>query len=198
MKLVDKNAVDYRKKLDEVAKGEGKTRMKVALAIGVGTGLAVTAASVDWDAVLHGRGVEEAAGAGAAAEEVQESTQEAVGAVTAAAEKAQEMSGIETAGENDSIWRMAERQFEERFGDDFTSLDEARKTYLIDAVKDKVAANPSGFGLEDVDKVVPGQKVDFSSIFEDKSWTERIFDKAGALREAQLENIRLNNRLFDQ
>ncbi|OHB23415.1 MAG: hypothetical protein A2939_03295 [Parcubacteria group bacterium RIFCSPLOWO2_01_FULL_48_18] len=212
MKLVDKNAVDYRKKLDEVAKREGKTRMKVALAIGVGTGLAVTAASVDWDAVLHGRGVEEAAGAGAAAEEVQESTQEAVGAgavtpegtqdtvgaVTAAAEKAQEMSGIETAGENDSIWRMAERQFEERFGDDFTSLDEARKTYLIDAVKDKVAANPSGFGLEDVDKVVPGQKVDFSSIFEDKSWTERIFDKAGALREAQLENIRLNNRLFDQ
>ena len=44
MKLVDKNAVDYRKKLDEVAKREGKTRMKVALAIGVGTGLAVTAA----------------------------------------------------------------------------------------------------------------------------------------------------------
>jgi len=97
---------------------------------------------------------------------------------------------IEIVQKGDSIWKMSEDQLEKHYGEKFTVLDEARKTYLIDAVKDKISENPKTFGLENIDKLNVGQKIDFSSIFEDESEIKKVFDKAGALKQASLENIK--------
>jgi hypothetical protein len=103
---------------------------------------------------------------------------------------------IETAQKGDSIWKMAEDQLVKHYGEKFASLDQARETYIIDAIKDKVAANPKAFGLADIDKIKVGQKIDFSSIFADKDEIEKIFNQATALKEAALENIEKNNQLL--
>jgi len=103
---------------------------------------------------------------------------------------------IETVGKGDSIWKMAEDQLEEHYGNKFADLDEARKTYMIDAIKDKMIANPEKFGLESIDKLKVGQKVDFSSIFEDESELEKISEKAEALKETAVENIEKNNEML--
>lgn len=105
---------------------------------------------------------------------------------------------IEIAEKGDSVWKMAEDQLEKHYGEKFTGLDQARKTYLIDAIKDKLAADPAKFGLEDVDKVAIGQKVDFSTIFEDKSAMEKIFERAGDLKQAAIENIEKNNQIIQE
>jgi hypothetical protein len=91
---------------------------------------------------------------------------------------------------------LSERQLERHFGEKFSGLDEARKTYLIDAIKDKIAADPEKFGLTDPDKLQVGQKIDFSSIFEDKTATDQIFEKAQVLTEEQTENILKNNEIL--
>jgi len=106
------------------------------------------------------------------------------------------ISSIETAGKDDSIWRMAERQLEARYGEKFTALNEARKTYLIDAIKDKIAENPAKFGLEDIDTIKVGQKVDFASIFEDKAEIDKAFVRADVLTESQIKNIEHNNEIL--
>jgi hypothetical protein len=103
---------------------------------------------------------------------------------------------IETAQKGDSIWKMAKDQLVKHYGEKFASLDQARKTYIIDAIKDKVAANPKAFDLADIDKIKVGQKIDFSSIFADKDEIEKIFNQATALKEAALENIEKNNQLL--
>lgn len=95
--------------------------------------------------------------------------------------KAEQVSSIEVvSGKMNSIWKMAEDQLEKRgFFKGLTGTSEeivAKKTYLIDAIKDRVAKNPSEFGLTDLDKLEVGQKVDLSHIFE----------KQDALREALL------------
>ncbi len=69
---------------------------------------------------------------------------------------------IETAQKGDSIWKMAEDQLEKHYGEKFSGLEEAQKTYLIDAIKDKIAENPENFGMNDVDDLKIGQEVDFS------------------------------------
>jgi len=94
----------------------------------------------------------------------------------------------------DSIWKIAAKQLEQRFGDKFNSLNEAQKTYVIDAIKDKVAAHPEKFGLTDVDQLKVGQKIDFSAIFEKNEELQKIFEKAGNLTPQQTENILHHNQ----
>jgi len=94
----------------------------------------------------------------------------------------------------DSIWKIAAKQLEQRFGDKFNSLNEAQKTYVIDAIKDKVAAHPEKFGLTDIDQLKVGQKIDFSSIFEKNEELQKIFEKAGNLTPQQTENILRHNQ----
>jgi len=94
----------------------------------------------------------------------------------------------------DSIWKIAAKQLEQRFGDKFNSLNEAQKTYVIDAIKDKVAAHPEKFGLTDIDQLKVGQKIDFSSIFEKNEELQKIFEKAGNLTPQQTENILHHNQ----
>lgn len=100
---------------------------------------------------------------------------------------------IETVGSKDSIWKMAERQLESHYGNKFSGLNEAQKTYLIDAIKDKFVENPAKFGLENPEQVAVGQKIDFSNIFENESELEMAFEKASGLSDSEIKNITRNN-----
>ena len=106
------------------------------------------------------------------------------------------VSGVEIAKSGDSIWKMAEHQLENRgYFKGLTGTPEeilAKKTYLIDAIKDKIAENPKDFGLVDADKIQVGQKIDFSSIFENKNDIGNIIDKAESLGRSDIENITRN------
>lgn len=97
------------------------------------------------------------------------------------------------------VWGATEDQLEKHFGTAFKGLDEAQRTYIIDAIKDKIVADPEKFGLvgvEDIDNLKPGSKIDFSSIFQDEAGLEKIFGKAGALTDEQVENILRNNAIL--
>ncbi len=109
---------------------------------------------------------------------------------------------IEAAKPGDSVWKLAERQLESRgyFRDLSGTAEEiaAKKTYLIDWVKDRVAANPDKFGLTDPDRLAIGQKLDFSEILKDKEGILKVFGEAEKLSPAQLEHINYNNELLSQ
>lgn len=87
-------------------------------------------------------------------------------------------------GGRDSVWKMLAHQLEMRYGEEFTqNIDTARQTYILDALKDRIAEDPEKFGLTDVDKVSNGQRLDFSSLFEgDKAKEDlvKIFGLEGA------------------
>jgi len=104
----------------------------------------------------------------------------------------------ETAGKGDSVWKMAEDQLEKYYGGKFSGLDKATQTHLIDAVKDKVAENSEKFGLEDVDKLKVGQKVDFSSIFEDSAQMDEMSKEASSLVDSEKTNILNNNNKIEE
>jgi len=176
MEIVDKDAVEYRQKLDEVARREGKTRMKSALISGLIGGAA--AAGVDWYYSLK-------TGPGAVPPPVLpgKSTEGII-------------SGIESAKKGDSVWKLAERQLEHRMGLKFTSLNEAQKTSVVAVIKNMVAADLEKFGLTNVDQIKIGQKIDFSEIFKDQAGMEDVFKKALSLHQGQMENIVHNNEVL--
>src|SRR3989338_7131744 len=81
----------------------------------------------------------------------------------------------ESARSGDSVWKITERKLEELYGNKFTGLDEARKTFVIDAIKDEIAKNPEKFGLENIDRIKIGQTIDFSGVLDDKERMGSIF-----------------------
>lgn len=78
------------------------------------------------------------------------------------------VSSVETAEREDSVWKMLDRQLEKHFGEKYTSLNEAQRTYAIDAYKDQVVAHPQDFGLTNVDNVDVDHNYDFSRLFGEK------------------------------
>ena len=86
---------------------------------------------------------------------------------------------IETAQKGDSIWKMTKRILSRKLEAKWEKLDEAQKTYLIDTIKDKISSNPEKFGLvsKDINLIHPGEKINFSSVFEDKDFLKDIFKK---------------------
>lgn len=109
---------------------------------------------------------------------------------------------IETASRGDSVWRLIERQLEEhglmkslheRVENGEISYDDfvARKTYITDAIKDRIAANPGEFGLHDADHVGVGQEIDLSRAFAGD--TGSIIRKAELLTPKEINGILANN-----
>ena len=102
----------------------------------------------------------------------------------------------ESARSGDSVWKITERKLEELYGNKFTGLDEARKTFVIDAIKDEIAKNPEKFGLENIDRIKIGQTIDFSGVLDDKERMGSIFARANDLDDAVRESIVKNNKLL--
>ena len=82
---------------------------------------------------------------------------------------------IKTGG---SVWKVAEHQLQEHFGKDFTNLPEGQRTYLIDAIKNKIVANPTHFGVTsgDANVLAVGDHLNFKEIFSESDIYERNTD----------------------
>lgn len=115
------------------------------------------------------------------------------------------VSSVEIADKTkNSVWKMAADQLEKHFGSNVSGLDSEhakmfadfgpeQKTYLINALKNKIAEHHADFKLDNIDRIKIGQKIDFSKIFEDKADIAKIFEHADKLTKAQIENIAHNN-----
>lgn len=126
-----------------------------------------------------------------------EAEPEQLGGPTMEAPIEAELNFVETAKPGDSVWRMAERQLSVNLGEEYQNLNEAQKTHLIDLVKDRIAENPAEFGLSDIDKIKPGQKIDFSSVLQEKPAVHDYIERAKALTEGEMENISRNNAALE-
>lgn len=88
----------------------------------------------------------------------------------------------------DSVWKIIDQELGKRL-DNYGSMSEAQKTYIIDSLKDKVVANPKAFGIENPELITPGQKIDLTSLFETKATVAKAAKAAASLSKEQLEHI---------
>ncbi len=90
---------------------------------------------------------------------------------------------IETVQKGDSVWKLAEKALVKKLGSQWNQLDESQKIYFIDAIKDKVSANPEKFGLhtDNIDLIHPGDKIDFSSTLNNEKFLNNVLEKAEKL-----------------
>ncbi|MBI4121130.1 MAG: hypothetical protein HY457_02655 [Parcubacteria group bacterium] len=92
----------------------------------------------------------------------------------------------------DTVWGLLKNGL----GEKLAGLSPEQQTYVIDGLKDKLAAmTPAelkdlGIKSGNIDRIFPGQKLDFTSLLGDSSLVEKL--KAGAenLTAEQLQNIR--------
>jgi hypothetical protein len=104
--------------------------------------------------------------------------------------------GVETAGRGDSVWSMLDRQLQARYGEGFKNMDPAKKTFMIDYFKDRVAENPKEFGLKNIDTVMKDQKIDFSRLFGNKADVDALFSDVNNLDPEKIASITKNNKLI--
>lgn len=74
----------------------------------------------------------------------------------------------ETAQQGDSLWSLSEHQLEKNYGEKFTSLSYDQKTYLIDAIKDRVSELRPNI---DPNTLAIGETIDF-----DKNYMDQQFE----------------------
>jgi hypothetical protein len=102
----------------------------------------------------------------------------------------------DVARKGDSVWKMAERQLEKNYGEEFGKLNQAQKTYIVDAIRRKMESEGvDKFGLKGLDSLQEQQKLDFSKVLDDEEWMKEKFGRANGLGEKEIENIIRNNRI---
>jgi len=92
---------------------------------------------------------------------------------------------IQTAKSGDSIWKMAGNIVVEKFPD----LSPEQKTYVIDAIKDRVEKYPESYGLTDANNINVGEGVDFGEIFRDKEFMDSTLSSAKNLTPEDVSSI---------
>lgn len=82
----------------------------------------------------------------------------------------------------DSVWKIVRDQLPKIYGEEkYNTLTPDQKTYLIDAIKNKIVANPEKFQLPsdtEFTKIKIGQKMDLGPAFSDNEEMDKIFGKA--------------------
>ncbi|MFP4616931.1 MAG: hypothetical protein ACLFNR_02115, partial [Candidatus Paceibacterota bacterium] len=112
-------------------------------------------------------------------------------------------SGIEFGVEikpGESVWSTTESFLKDNLGDKFENLNEAQKTHLIDQIKDKIAEDPSKFGMEGVDSidmVQAGQKIDLSPLAKD-GLIGSMLESSNDLSQEAMENIVRNDEIIEE
>ena len=96
----------------------------------------------------------------------------------------------------DSVWKVIERQLSSSYGQKFLGLNESQKTYVLDALKDKIVADPEKYGLTDPDRLKIGQKIKIGELFRDRKELGSFFENAGGLNAGEMENIKNNNLIL--
>lgn len=69
----------------------------------------------------------------------------------------------------------------------------AKKTFIINALEKKIAADPGKYGLSNIHELRPGQTIKLEGVFDEQELS-RITDKANALSDEQIKNILKNNK----
>ncbi|KKT60838.1 MAG: hypothetical protein UW54_C0003G0016 [Parcubacteria group bacterium GW2011_GWC1_44_26] len=92
---------------------------------------------------------------------------------------------IQIAKNGDSVWKMAGSIVAEKFPD----LSPEQKTYVIDAIKDRIEKDPGSYGLADINKITVGKGVDFGGIFGDKEFMDNALSSAKNLTPEHIANI---------
>ena len=95
----------------------------------------------------------------------------------------------------DSVWKTTERKLDGLFGNKFTELDPARKTFVIDAIKDEIAGQMKEQGLNP-DRLKIGQELDYSGILDNKEKMDSFFARANDLDASVRESIVKNNKMI--
>lgn len=91
-------------------------------------------------------------------------------------------------GKGDNLWNIIDKKLDTVYGEKFDGLGEARKTYVIDAIKDEIARNPGAYGLKNIDELQVGQKIDLSNAIAEHKMSH-LFDAAKHLGADQLKSI---------
>lgn len=198
MEMLDNSALSLGGKYNDIAQREGKARMWTALGTGIVGGL--TASGIDVY-MMKPAGLSH-------------STAELFGGQTGGIPKIsveatlleQKPEGIKLVGalevhKGDTVWGIIDKQLSQIKGATYEHLGEARKTFTIDSLKDKVAAmSPDdlkkiGISSGNIDKLNIGDKIDFSKILADENVANAL-EGAERLNNEQITNIAHNNELI--
>ncbi len=119
----------------------------------------------------------------------------AAATATVGAEQSSTIANIFEVKAGSSVWKTAEEYLKQNFGERFSELNEAQQTHLVDQIKDRIAEDPSRFGMDgvsNIDIVQAGQTIDFSSISGDETITG-MFESSTGLSEEAMKSIVENN-----
>lgn len=92
----------------------------------------------------------------------------------------------------DTLWRMTYNQLLEKFPS-FKELPEEGRTYFISCCLEEMKKNLEEFGLKDPDLLQPGQKINFTPLFDSENKLADFMEAAKNLSPEQLENIKEYN-----
>ncbi len=95
----------------------------------------------------------------------------------------------------DSLWKILNNTLEN--DSRFKGMSEARKTFVLSNLTNKVLENPEQYGVHDGGAIVIGEKTDFTSLFKDKDSVEDIFKKAESIGASQESVIIENNKKIE-
>ncbi|MEK7636074.1 MAG: hypothetical protein AAB362_00050, partial [Patescibacteria group bacterium] len=104
----------------------------------------------------------------------------------------------ETVQKGDSVWNIIDRKLEKEYG---VGFDSAKKTFIIDTIKDRIAANPEEFGLDagqNIDQLEIGQEIDFSTTLGNDEYVDQLMQKSGDLSEKTLRSITENDAALNE
>lgn len=93
-----------------------------------------------------------------------------------------------TVAKGDNLWNIIDKKLDNIYGSKFDGLGEARKTYILDSIKDEISRNPGAYGIKNIDELQVGQKINLSGVIAEHKMNH-IFDAAKHLTENQLKDI---------
>lgn len=223
MEMIDEDAKNSNAKIQELLAQERRAKGKAALMSGVVGGLSAWAAYANWDSLIGGG---KPSGIGAAALEHKTGVAAGVGGPHGAESmpaggKPEGMPLGSLAGEptleeagkafatgdmrlgtievhkGDTVWGLIDKKLEGQYGTTYEHLGEARKTFAIDALKDKFAAmSPDqlkaiGISSGNINELNIGDKIDFDKLMTDENMIKAM-EGAKGLSQEQLMSIHEN------
>lgn len=226
MEMLDNSALSLGGKYNDIAQREGKARMWTALGTGLVGGLTASGIDVYMmkpagishsTAELFGKHTGEipkggmvAGGVGGLSEEdilrrglgLAPEAKQNLGANMPNIFDIEKPAGIKLSGalevhKGDTVWSIIDKQLSQGKGVAYDQLGEARKTFAIDALKDKFAAMSSdqlkaiGISSGNINELAIGDKIDLSKIMADEN-VVKAFESAKGLSQEQLISIHEN------
>lgn len=226
MEMLDNSALSLGGKYNDIAQREGKTRMWTALGTGLVGGLTASGIDVYMmkpagishsTTELFGKHTGEipkggmvAGGVGGLSEEdilrrglgLAPEAKQNLGANMPNIFDIEKPAGIKLSGalevhKGDTVWSIIDKQLSQGKGVAYDQLGEARKTFAIDALKDKFATmSPDqlkaiGISSGNINELAIGDKIDLSKIMADEN-VAKAFESAKGLSQEQLMSIHEN------